>query len=124
MKQFSRFCISYLLAKSADVCSGFFFLGAVAGVFMIYREAGEKAGPGERGGLSCHRHPGVVLLALIPLGFYTGRKASGPAALLLQLAGIYHRWAGPARISVSQMLYMLGIYETIIGNISSHISFP
>ena len=69
---------------------------------------------------------GVVLLALIPSGLFTPDGSFGPAALLLQLAGGFIIAVGLVLpgISVSQMLYMLGIYETIIGNISSFHILP
>ena len=105
MVLFSRF-ISYLLTTRADVPLRFFFLGAVA-----YPVIGIL---------------GVVLLALIPSGLFTPDGSFGPAALLLQLAGGFIIAVGLVLpgISVSQMLYMLGIYETIIGNISSFHILP
>ena len=126
MVLFSRF-ISYLLTTRADVPLRFFFLGAVAGgVPMIYREAGVK-----KLDLGAVAYPvigilGVVLLALIPSGLFTPDGSFGPAALLLQLAGGFIIAVGLVLpgISVSQMLYMLGIYETIIGNISSFHILP
>ena len=68
----------------------------------------------------------MVLLALIPSGLFTPDGSFGPAALLLQLAGGFIIAVGLVLpgISVSQMLYMLGIYETIIGNISSFHILP
>ena len=121
MVLFSRF-ISYLFTTRADVPLRFFFLGAVAGgVPMIYREAGVK-----KLDLGAVAYPvigilGVVLLALIPPGIFTPDGSFGPGALVLQLAGGFIIAVGLVLpgISVSQMLYMLGIYETIIGNISS-----
>ena len=126
MVLFSRF-ISYLFTTRADVPLRFFFLGAVAGgVPMIYREAGVK-----KLDLGAVAYPvigilGVVLLALIPSGLFTPDGSFGPAALLLQLAGGFIIAVGLVLpgISVSQMLYMLGIYETIIGNISSFHILP
>ena len=113
MVLFSRF-ISYLFTTRADVPLRFFFLGAVAGgVPMIYREAGVK-----KLDLGAVAYPaigilGVVLLALIPSGLFTPDGSFGPAALLLQLAGGFIIAVGLVLpgISVSQMLYMLGIYE-------------
>ncbi|MFQ9328597.1 undecaprenyl phosphate translocase family protein, partial [Enterocloster bolteae] len=57
---------------------------------------------------------------------FTPDGSFGPAALLLQLAGGFIIAVGLVLpgISVSQMLYMLGIYETIIGNISSFHILP
>ena len=116
MVLFSRF-ISYLLTTRADVPLRFFFLGAVAGgVPMIYREAGVK-----KLDLGAVAYPvigilGVVLLALIPSGLFTPDGSFGPAALLLQLAGGFIIAVGLVLpgISVSQMLYMLGIYESTL----------
>lgn len=121
MVLFSRF-ISFLFTTRADVPLRFFFLGAVAGgVPMIYKEAGIK-----KMSLGAVAYPiigilGVVILALIPSGLFTPDGSFGPGAVLLQLAGGLIIAVGLVLpgISVSQMLYMLGIYETIIRNISS-----
>ena len=92
---------------------------------MIYREAGvKKAGPG--GGCSpCYRHPGVGAPGPDSRGFYTGRKLRarrpGPSAG----RGIHHSGrACPARNQRLRMLYMLGIYETVIGNQFSNMPSP
>lgn len=121
MVLFSRF-ISFLFTTRADVPLRFFFLGAVAGgVPMIYREAGVK-----KFSLGAVAYPvigilGVVILALIPEGLFTPAGSFGPGALALQLAGGFIIAVGLVLpgISVSQMLYMLGIYETMISNISA-----
>lgn len=87
---------------------------------MIYREAGVKKL--DLGAVATVIGIlGVVLLALIPPGIFTPDGSFGPGALVLQLAGGFIIAVGLVLpgISVSQMLYMLGIYETVIGNISS-----
>lgn len=126
MVLFSRF-ISFLFTTGADVPLRFFFLGAVAGgVPMIYKEAGVR-----RFSLGAVAYPvigilGVVILSLIPSGLFAPDGTFGPGAVLLQLAGGFIIAVGLVLpgISVSQMLYMLGIYETIIRNISSLTILP
>lgn len=121
MVLFSRF-ISFLFTTRADVPLRFFFLGAVAGgVPMIYKEAGVR-----RFSLGAAAYPvigilGVVILGLIPSGLLAPDGSFGLGSILLQLAGGFIIAVGLVLpgISVSQMLYMLGIYETIIQNISS-----
>ena len=121
MVLFSRF-ISFLFTTRADVPLRFFFLGAVAGgVPMIYREAGIR-----RISLGAVAYPiigilGVVILALLPAGLFAPDGSFGPGAVLIQLAGGVIIAVGLVLpgISVSQMLYMLGIYEGIIKNIST-----
>ena len=117
---FARF-ISMLFTTSADIPVRFFFLGAVAGgVPMIYKEAGLK-------GLSIKAvvYPVigiglVVLLAMLPQGLFGPQEGAGISGILMQLLGGVIIAVGLVLpgISVSQMLYMLGIYEGIIGNIS------
>ena len=121
MVLFSRF-ISFLFTTRADVPLRFFFLGAVAGgVPMIYREAGIR-----KISLGAVAYPvigilGVVILALLPTGLFAPDGSFGPGAVLIQLAGGVIIAVGLVLpgISVSQMLYMLGIYEGIIKNIST-----
>ena len=121
MVLFSRF-ISFLFTTRADVPLRFFFLGAVAGgVPMIYREAGIR-----KISLGAVAYPvigilGVVILALLPTGLFVPDGSFGPGAVLIQLAGGVIIAVGLVLpgISVSQMLYMLGIYEGIIKNIST-----
>ena len=121
MVLFSRF-ISFLFTTRADVPLRFFFLGAVAGgVPMIYREAGIR-----KISLGAVAYPvigilGVVLLAPLPTGLFAPDGSFGPGAVLIQLAGGVIIAVGLVLpgISVSQMLYMLGIYEGIIKNIST-----
>ena len=121
MVLFSRF-ISFLFTTRADVPLRFFFLGAVAGgVPMIYREAGIR-----KISLGAVAYPvigilGVVILALLPTVLFAPDGSFGPGAVLIQLAGGVIIAVGLVLpgISVSQMLYMLGIYEGIIKNIST-----
>jgi len=121
MVVFSRF-ISFLFTTRADVPLRFFFLGAVAGgVPMIYKEAGIK-----RISLGAVAYPvigilAVVILALLPTGLFEPNGSFGIGAALIQLAGGIIIAVGLVLpgISVSQMLYMLGIYEGIIKNIST-----
>ena len=121
MVLFSRF-ISFLFTTRADVPLRFFFLGAVAGgVPMIYREAGIR-----KISLGAVAYPvigilGVVILALLPTGLFAPDGSFGPGDVLIQLAGGVIIAVGLVLpgISVSQMLYMLGIYEGIIKNIST-----
>lgn len=121
MVVFSRF-ISFLFTTRADVPLRFFFLGAVAGgVPMIYKEAGIK-----RISLGAVAYLvigilAVVILALLPTGLFEPNGSFGIGAALIQLAGGIIIAVGLVLpgISVSQMLYMLGIYEGIIKNIST-----
>lgn len=121
MVLFSRF-ITFLFTTRADVPLRFFFLGAVAGgVPMIYKEAGVH-----RFSLGAVAYPvigilGVVILALLPTGLFAPDGSFGLGAVLIQLAGGIIIAVGLVLpgISVSQMLYMLGIYEGIIENIST-----
>lgn len=125
---FSR-AITWLLATSANVPLRFFFLGAVAGgVPMIYRKAGTI-----KPDLGAIAYPlmgilTVAMLSLLPSGLFAPAEggAAGAEAVLMQLAGGLIIAVGLVLpgISVSQMLYMLGIYESIMGNISSLNIFP
>lgn len=114
--------INTLLTGPADIPVRFFFLGAVAGgVPMIYREAGVK-----RLDAKAFIYPAVgialvALLALLPQGLFGPQEGAGLLGMLLQLLGGVIIAVGLVLpgISVSQMLYMLGIYEGIIKNIST-----
>lgn len=126
MVLFSRF-IRFLFTTSANVPLRFFFLGAVAGgVPMIYK----KAGVG-RLDFAAVVYPvmgilAVVILALLPSGLFSPESGLGLGAILMQLAGglIIATGLVLPGISVSQMLYMLGIYESIIENISAFNFLP
>lgn len=121
MLLFSRL-IGFLFTTRADVPLRFFFLGAVAGgVPMIYKKAGIK-----RFGLGAAAYPvigilAVVILSLLPAGVFAPEEGGGAGGILLQMAGGVLIAVGLVLpgISVSQMLYMLGIYESIIKNIST-----
>lgn len=114
--------ISYLFTTNADIPIRFFFLGAVAGgVPMIYRKACMR-----KVNIKAVVYPVlgiilVVLLAMIPEGLFTPQEGAGILGVLLQLAGGVIIAIGLVLpgISVSQMLYMLGIYEGIMENISN-----
>ena len=118
MVLFSRL-ITWLLSTSADIPLRFFFLGAVAGgVPMIYREAGIK-----RFHLGAVAYPvigilAVVILALLPSGLFA--PGEGIMSVVMQFVGGVIIAIGLVRpgISVPQMIYMLGIYESIMENIS------
>lgn len=117
---FARF-ISMLFTTGADIPVRFFFLGAVAGgVPMIYQETGLK-----RFSVKAVIYPVlgiglVVALAMLPQGLFGPQEGTGISGILMQLLGGVIIAIGLVLpgISVSQMLYMLGIYESIIGNIS------
>ena len=117
MVLFSRF-ISFLFTTRADVPLRFFFLGAVAGgVPMIYREAGIR-----KISLGAVAYPVIGILGVVILALLLAPDGSfGPGDVLIQLAGGVIIAVGLVLpgISVSQMLYMLGIYEGIIKNIST-----
>lgn len=121
MVLFARF-ISMLFTTPANIPLRYFFLGAVAGgVPMIYKESGLK-----RLDYRAVLYPviGIVLvalLALLPAGLFAPQEGGGLTAVLMQLVGGVIIAIGLVLpgISVSQMLYMLGIYESIMENISS-----
>ncbi|MCC8027737.1 MAG: DUF368 domain-containing protein [Clostridium sp.] len=121
MVLFSRF-ISFLFTTSADVPLRFFFLGAVAGgVPMIYKEAGVRRLDAPAVVYPSIGIMAVVILSLLPTGMFAPDTGFGPGSILMQLAGGIIIAVGLVLpgISVSQMLYMLGIYELIIGNLST-----
>ena len=114
--------INALLTGPADIPVRFFFLGAVAGgVPMIYREAGVK-----RLDVKAFVYPAigialVVALAFLPQGLFGPQEGAGLLGMLLQLVGGVIIAVGLVLpgISVSQMLYMLWIYEGIMENIGN-----
>lgn len=100
----------------------FFFVGAVAGgVPLIFHEAGIK-----KFSLKMIVYPviGILLvslLTLLPDGMFSGSGESGVGGILLQFVGgvvIAVALVLPG-ISASQMLCTLGIYETVMLNIST-----
>lgn len=121
MVLFSRL-ITWLLTTRANVPLRFFFLGAGAGgIPMIYRKAGIR-----RLGWETVAYPAigilaVVLLSFLPAGVFLQAEMTGGRNLILPLLGGVIIAAGLVLpgISVSQMLYMLGMYESIMKSISS-----
>ncbi len=100
----------------------FFFVGAVAGgVPLIFHEAGIKKVSFK---MIVYPVMGILLvslLALLPDGIFSGSGESGVGGILLQLVGgvvIAVALVLPG-ISASQMLCTLGIYETVMQNIST-----
>lgn len=114
--------ISWLLTTRAEGVLRFFFLGAVAGgIPMILKSASVRHIRGRE--LICIL-TGILtalLIALIPQGMFAPGTENTPMHLLFQLAGgfiIAVALVLPG-ISASQMLYMLGIYESTLKAISS-----
>lgn len=113
--------ISLLLASGWAVPARFFFLGAVGGgIPLIFREAGiRRFGSGEAVFLGI----GIVsalFIGLIPEGLFTP-AGGGISDFLIQVAGgviIAVALVLPG-ISASQMLYMLGIYESTLNAVGS-----
>ncbi|MEI3364993.1 MAG: DUF368 domain-containing protein [Enterocloster sp.] len=114
--------ISWLLTTRAEGILCFFFLGAVSGgIPMILKSASVSRIRGRE--LICIL-TGILtalLIALIPQGIFAPGTENTPMHLLFQLAGgfiIAVALVLPG-ISASQMLYMLGIYESTLKAISS-----
>lgn len=114
--------IGWLLTTRAEGILRFFFLGAVAGgIPMILKSA--SVSRIRRRELICIL-TGILtalLIALIPQGIFAPGTENTPMHLLFQLAGgfiIAVALVLPG-ISASQMLYMLGIYESTLKAISS-----
>ncbi len=114
--------ISWLLTTRAEGVLRFFFLGAVAGgIPMILKSASVSCIRGRE--LICIL-TGILtalLIALIPQGIFAPGTENTPMNLLFQFAGgfiIAIALVLPG-ISASQMLYMLGIYESTLKAISS-----
>ncbi len=113
---FSRFVIAPLL-NMFPLKVSYFFLGAVAGgVPMIYKTAGVK-----KFSLNAISYPlvGVIfvlLITLIPNGVFRPSSSFGIDDVILQVVGGFFIAVGlilPG-ISVSQLLYMFGLYETVV----------
>lgn len=121
MMLFSRL-ILFLLTTGGNMPLRFFFLGAVAGsIPMIYRKADVS-----RLDVAAVVYPGigimtVVLLSLLPSGVFVPGEGLGLKQILFQMAGGMLLSVGLVLpgISVSQMLYMLGIYEGMVKNLSA-----
>ena len=114
--------ISWLLTTRAEGILCFFFLGAVAGgIPMILKSASVSRIRGRE--MICIL-TGILTalpIALIPQGIFAPGTENTPMHLLFQLAGgfiIAVALVLPG-ISASQMLYMLGIYESTLKAISS-----
>ena len=110
--------ISWLLTTRAEGILCFFFLGAVSGgIPMILKSASVSRIRGRE--MICILTG--ILTALIPQGIFAPGTENTPMHLLFQLAGgfiIAVALVLPG-ISASQMLYMLGIYESTLKAISS-----
>ncbi len=114
--------ISWLLTTGAEGVLRFFFLGAVAGgIPMILKSASVSRIRGRE--LICIL-TGILtalLIALIPQGIFAPGTENTSLNLLFQLTGgfiIAIALVLPG-ISASQMLYMLGIYESTLKAVSS-----
>ena len=114
--------ISWLLTTRAEGVLRFFFLGAVSGgIPMILKSASVRRIRGRE--LICIL-TGILtalLIALIPQGIFAPGTENTLMNLLFRLAGgfiIAVALVLPG-ISASQMLYMLGIYESTLKAISS-----
>ncbi len=112
--------ISWLLTTRAEGILCFFFLGAVSGGIPMILKSASVSRIRE---LICIL-TGILtalLIALIPQGMFAPGTENTPMHLLFQLAGgfiIAVALVLPG-ISASQMLYMLGIYESTLKAISS-----
>lgn len=100
----------------------FFFVGAVAGgVPLIFHEAGIQKFSYKLIVCPAIGILLVSLIALLPDGIFSGSEGSGIGGMVLQLVGgivIAVALVLPG-ISASQMLCTLGIYETVMLNISN-----
>ena len=119
--------IGGILAGPFNIPARFFFLGAVAGgVPMIFREAGVKKVDVKT---ILYVVFGIVLvlaLAMLPEGLFEPQDTMSVSGILLQLVGGVIIAIGLVLpgISVSQMLYMLGLYEGIMANIATMDFLP
>ena len=114
--------ISWLLTTRAEGILCFFFLGAVSGgIPMILKSASVSRIRGREMICILTGILTALLIALIPQGIFAPGTENTPMHLLFQLAGgfiITVALVLPG-ISASQMLYMLGIYESTLKAISS-----
>ena len=114
--------ISWLLTTRAEGILCFFFLGAVSGgIPMILKSASVNRIRGREMICILTGILTALLIALIPQGIFAPGTENTPMHLLFQLAGgfiIAVALVLPG-ISASQMLYMLGIYESTLKAISS-----
>lgn len=125
MLLFAR-AISALFETQANIPVRFFFLGAVAGgVPMIFKAAGVRR-VDVKALLCVAVGIGLVLsLSLLPAGLFKP-GSGGVTGVLLQLVGGVIIAVGLVLpgISVSHMLYMLGIYESMMEQIGSMDILP
>ena len=114
--------ISWILTTRAEGVLRFFFLGAVAGgIPVILKSAGVSRIRGKEVISILTGILTALLIALIPQGIFAPGVENIPLNLFFQLAGgfiIAIALVLPG-ISASQMLYMLGIYESTLKAISS-----
>lgn len=114
--------ISWLLTTRAEGILCFFFLGAVSGgIPMILKSASVSRIRGREMICILTGILTALLIALTPQGIFAPGTENTPMHLLFQLAGgfiIAVALVLPG-ISASQMLYMLGIYESTLKAISS-----
>lgn len=117
---FSR-SISLLLDSQWAVPARFFFLGAVGGgIPLIFREAGIRTFGMEEAIFAGTGILSALLIGLIPEGLFTP-GGGGICDALIQAAGgviIAVALVLPG-ISASQMLYMLGIYESTLAAVGN-----
>ena len=114
--------ISWLLTTRAEGILCFFFLGAVSGgIPMILKSASVSRIRGREMICILTGILTALLIALIPQGIFAPGTENTPMHLLFQLAGGYIIAVALVLpgISASQMLYMLGIYESTLKAISS-----
>ena len=113
--------ISWLLTTKAEAILRFFFLGAVAGgIPMILKSASVSRIRGRQIICILTGILTALLIALIPEGLFAPGTENTHLNLLFQLAGgfiIAVALVLPG-ISASQMLYMLGIYESTLKAVS------
>ena len=109
--------ISWLLTTRAEGILCFFFLGAVSGgIPMILKSASVSRIRGREMICILTGILTALLIALIPQGIFAPGTENTPMHLLFQLAGgfiIAVALVLPG-ISASQMLYMMGIYESTL----------
>lgn len=123
---FSKFVITPLL-EIFPLQVSYFFLGAVAGgVPMIYKTAGVK-----KFSLNAIIYPVigmimVLLIALIPEGLFTPSDTLTVGGVILQIIGGIIVAIGlilPG-VSVSQLLLMLGLYNSLLSALNSLNPLP
>lgn len=113
---FSKYLIMPLLEKY-PMPTSYFFLGAViGGAPMIFKTAGVKKPSYRVFAFPIMGMIPILLIALIPEGVFNPGNGFSPVSVLFQFIGgliIAIPFVLPG-ISVSQVLYMFGIYETLM----------